>query len=225
MQRTFGILIFIGCVASCALGQVTKSGSGYLLRMKYHAGQIVKYSVTTTILGVTPKPTVIQLPMTIKCLGVKNGIAHLKMTTGPIYDGKTPQKGTTKVQEVYLDSMGRPAEGGSPSTMMGSLPLKPVKVGEKWTSKMPLGNLPGDAVAYFVFRGVKTVKSKKVAVISIVLSSVAKGLKVDGKGELDILAADGIMNLMDLNATMKMDAKAPGGQGASFITNTRMVRQ
>ncbi|MEZ0324316.1 MAG: hypothetical protein ACAH95_00275 [Fimbriimonas sp.] len=190
--RTLSLLA-LAVVSASAHGQVTKSGDGYLLRVKYVKGQTLKYSSVNSIIGAQGggQPMKITMPMIMKITDVTKGYAKASITTGPAMLGKNPM---SKAQTVFIELSPTNAakSKGAPGIAGAQFPLKPVKVGQTWSMAAPIadtsGMTGGDIKAMYKFGGLKTVNGKSMAVVSYSLSG-----GVTGGGTLLLLAADGTL--------------------------------
>ncbi len=195
--RTLSLLTVAGAavmMSASADAQVTKSGGGYLLRVKYVKGQTLNYKSSNTVTaaqGGGGQPMKIDMPMVMKIGAVANGFAKASVTTGPAMLGKNPMG---KAQTVYVDLSPTNAakSKGSPGIAGAQFPLKPVKIGETWSMAAPIadttGMVGGDIRATYKFQGLKTVNGKSMAIITYILSG-----GVTGSGSLQLLASDGTL--------------------------------
>ncbi len=214
----------LALTAFSAQAQVTSSSKGYLLRMKYTKGATIKYTISSMIgMGTKPNPPVIS-PMIIKVLSTTKDSATLKMTVGPITNNGHVVK-PAQTAETKVDSMGRPSGGPSSMMMGGAYPEKPIKVGQTWTSNVPMAQIGGNATAKFIFRGIKTVNGRRLALIGIGLSSAAAGVSVTGKGEMQALASDGTMYHMNLNVDFVSTNPSQGGKSGAIQSVTTISRK
>jgi hypothetical protein len=193
--RGFGAMAVVGAsllLTASADAQVTKSGAGYLLRVKYSKGQTLKYRSVNTVTSAQGggQPMKIELPMVMKIRDVTRGLAKATITTGPPMLGKNPM-GQAQTVTVELSTTNAPKSKGGPGIAGAQFPQKPVKVGQTWTMAAPIADttgMTGDIKAIYKFQGLKSVNGKNMAIVTYSLSG-----GVTGSGTLQLLAADGTM--------------------------------
>lgn len=213
------ISCFVGTtiLVGSANGQVTKKGSGYLLRVKYTAGKVARFASTTSIsMGKGVKPMNLSLPFTIKVLSVKGDASTLLVTPGEaVMEGKRAGKLMTPVK-VVLNNRNE-AVGGTQSSNVGAqYPAKPVKVGDVWKSKMPvaLGGKPVVTTTTYKFLGLKKVGRTRTATIAMTIGGPA-----EGTGLVSLNPADGQM------LSMKLSLKVSTAETGQVSMTTYMHRQ
>jgi hypothetical protein len=177
-------------LAAGAQAQITKSGSGYLLRVKYTKGSTLKYVSTNTASGMPGQSTTfkVTMPIVMQITDLNDQIATMKMTIGPASVGGSEMNQAQTVT-LELDNRNQPAKGGpSPGNVGAALPAKPIKIGSTWTSIAPVATGAGTQKleATYKFRGLKKVGSTSVAEITYTLKGAATG-----SGTLRLLAKDG----------------------------------
>jgi hypothetical protein len=202
-------------LTTSAEAQVTKSGAGYLLRVKYVKGQVMKYkSVNTVTAPQGGQPMKIEMPMVMKIADVSKGFALATITTGPAMMGANPM-GKAQTVNVELSNTNAAKSKGSPGIAGAQFPAKPVKVGQTWTMAAPIADttgMAGDIKATYKFQGLKTVNGKSMAIVTYALTG-----GVSGSGTLQLLAADGTLysNVAKIAIT---------SQGANLRVNSEMKR-
>lgn len=205
----------VACLGTAAQAQVTKSGSGYLIRMKFTKGSIMRYTSNTTVrFSGTPKPITVSGPMIVQVTNVQGDVGTLHTTVGPMKmstGGSQPAQ-TTDIKE---NSRGKLMSGAGAAQMNVVLPEKPVAPGATWTSSTPLPGGMGTVNAKYKFVGVKSMGGKQVAQISVTMTGAGK-TAVSGNGAVYLLASDGSMFATTTN--MKMNA---GGKDMSMILDIK----
>jgi hypothetical protein len=221
-MRWLALIAFVG-LNSLASAQITKSPQGYLFRMKHQAGAIFKYAVVSTLSGATEtgKPMKFNLPMTWKVLGVKNGVATIDTTVGPVSMGGSPMMQPTKTR-IQMDARGRMVgQAGVGQQVTPSLPEKPIKVGQSWSASAPI-ELPmqGDKKvnATYTFKGFKTVNGKQMAELSIKTAGQATG-----SGTMLLQASDGSV----FRSTLRLNLAVtnPNGGASKYKVTAEISRK
>jgi hypothetical protein len=220
MRTSFFVIVGLCLSATAARAQITKSGSGYLMRVKYSKGQVVKYSSVTTIKGATADtgnaaPLRVSLPIIINILSITSGKAKAQLVMGPATMGGS-QVAPAQKAEMTLDTRNQ-ASNSSASTLLAPLPQKPVKPGDKWSAAAPVpgmfGKQDGKLLATYKFGGIKTVDKRSVAIITYSISGSA-----GGSGMLMLLTKDG--TLYRNSASLKF-----AGPSGSINASTVISRQ
>lgn len=211
----FGRRLLIGVAALCASfatvanTQVTRSGNGYLLRVKNVKGLTLKYRLTSETTDATdPKQTQkMTAPWKTTVLSVANGVATIKFDSGPFMLNGKPLANTTNSAEVKMDSRGKLTGGTAAATQLSGvqLPEKPIRVGESFdfTNTVPLGQTPMTAKWHCTLAGFKSINARQAAEIKTTMSS-SGFIPVTGKGIQYIEVADGqlVSAQMDLQVNM-----------------------
>ncbi len=193
------ICVLLGAtLLSAASGQVTKSGSGYLFRVKYVKGQLVKLATSSTVGNIVANPgdksskpisMVMKVDMSMKALSIQKGVATMQLTIGPsMVGGMQVQPGQSLT--VMLDD--RNQSSSSAATSLGlQYPRKPVSVGQTWSAVTGV-NLPGKGISplkgSYRFSGIKSVSGQQVAVVTYELGGAAQGT-----GTMMMLVKDGTL--------------------------------
>lgn len=202
-------------LGSSALSQVSPTAGGaYDFKCKYTKGQKIVYVNSTSVTGQSLK---FDLTVTMTCTDVKNGVYSIKCKV----DGLPGQKAqdvnlklNNKGEVVGGDALAKQAMGMG----QASLPKKPIKPGETWTSTADTGaaSMNMKVTSTYTFKGLKAVNGKQVADISVKISSKGSGMSMTGTGSLYLSAADG--NPISMDMSMKMDA---GGQKMDMKSTLR----
>lgn len=216
-------------LTSGAFGQITQQGNGFLLRHKFAAGQVYRYSNETAVaVAGSSQPFSVSMPFSISVKSVKNGVATLE------YMVKSPALGNggggERTSTVQVDAKGKPVgEGSMPGSGIIGFPEKPVVIGQSWTGNMAgaAGGMAGMAVsATYKFQGLKTVDGKRVAAVAISPKAKNKGgetgMDVVGTGTMYFDVADGSLHSMDMKMTVKMNMG--GGQPMTSNATTKIRR-
>lgn len=212
MSLKSSVVVLIAGVAMVsalpAASQISKSGSGYLFRMKFVKGQTINYSmsVSSTVPGMA-KPQVVNMPMSMTVTEVNGNVATVR------YKMQSPV-GMAKAQDftVKMDNTGKLVSGNSP-TMNGisaTLPIKPVPVGGTWTNTTAVPAGPGgnmDVTNNYKFLGFKTVGGKQAANIQVTMSGKAPSMTIKGSGTMLLLATDGSIFATNLNMNTSLSMK------------------
>lgn len=221
-------------LTSVGAAQVTRSGAGYDIKVKYVAGKTYNYNLGTAMrMSGAPQgqPANQTMNMALKqrVVSVKNGIATLQVqaTGGP--------QGNQPPQTVQVNNRGKIVGGKSSNSgfnFLSGFPARPVKVGERWTAQtpMPMGPMgQGKANVGYVFRGLKSVGGRQVAQIDFTITMAGQAaLKGAGSAFLDV--KDGQLLNSKMNGNLTISTAAMGGQarpGAKPMTiglNVNMKR-
>lgn len=222
MKNLFTILVVATAALSSA--QVTKSGNAYLFRMKYAQGNVLKYSVLSTIGGMSQngQPMKFTLPMIWKVVSVAKGVSTIDTTVGPVsMGGNQPMMQATK-NRIQLDNRGRlVGQPGTGQQVTPALPEKPIRVGQSWSSTAPI-NLPtqGESKisATYTFKGVKVVEGKPMAELAVKTSGQAVG-----SGTMLLMMKDGTL----FRSQLKMDLQMTSANGApaTYKVTAQISRQ
>jgi hypothetical protein len=219
MNKFLPVIFAAGALAAVTPAQVTKSGAGYLLRVKYAPGQVIKLTSTNKMVNATTGKAVetsIILPVLLRITGVKAGLAQARMVVGPAtYNGQPLIPSKTVVMSLNSRNQATNVQGGA-SSVGATLPEKPIKVGQTWKALAPISTGTGGVQkveAIYKFVGVKSVNGQGVAVVTYTISGgVGKG-----SGRMTILQKDGTLWTNDL----KMDVRA----GTTPVTVTSAMKR
>ena len=202
------VMVGVAGVACAASAQVTKSGAGYLLRVKYVTGQVIKLNSLNSIVSTASKgaqPMQVKMPIVIKVNKADALTAVASVTIGPVSFADTVLR-EPETMDMTIDRQNRAKSKGQAGFVGGELPAQVIKVGQKWSTVAPMPDPSGAAqkmVAVYTFGGLKTVNGKSVAVMTYEL-----GGNVKGKGTLLVLAADGTIYSND--ATISVNSPTTG---------------
>lgn len=202
--------VALGAVAAVpASAQITKSGAGYLFRMKFTKGMKLPYQMVS----LTPEPINsfdpkrVEGPFTMTILDVVNGIATVRVDSGPFsLDGKSINK--TNTAQVKMNDRGKIVEGAAGAAQMNGgivLPDKPLKAGESFeaTTSIPVQGRTMTIKSRVTFAGIKSVRGKQVAEMKVTVSGTGL-LPTLGTGTQLLDLADGQL----LSARIDQQAKA-----------------
>lgn len=219
IRAVFVPLLVLLVVAPCvAPSQVTKSGSGYLLRMKLTKGASYAYDMTSSTSMGTAAPMSIKMGYSMKVTKVTNGIAEVLMTS------TTPMSKTPQTQTVKMD--GRGALDGQPGTeQVGNvrMPEKAIKVGETWVAKRSMGTGAQATTidTVYTFRGLQAVGKVQCAVLDV--KTTSKGMIASTTtGKMFIEAANGMLLSSNLSTTATMKQ---GGTSMAIKSTTSIKRK
>jgi hypothetical protein len=187
--------------------QIVRSGAGYKMRAKYVKGTVMKYTIAATYSmgGSGTKSQPIEMPMSLKVIDVKGGVGTVQFQLSMPGGGK-PMEGTVK-----MDAQGRAVGKSNPMLQgVGSvfLPDKVLKVGDTWTSTSDSPSVVGDlkAKTTYRFKGIKSVKGKQVAELTLSSSGASKGIKMSGSGTMLLLVSDASLFSLVTDQKLVMDS-------------------
>jgi hypothetical protein len=197
-----------------AHAQITKSGDGYLIRMKFVKGTTAAYTMNSNITVSNGTTMKLSIPFSTKVLDVKGDVGTLLYSVGPTSLNGMVQ-GKAQTSEVKMDSHGK-ANGKQLAQMKGvsiQLPEKPLKIGETYSRTMtiPVGQMTVNSTATYKFLGLKTVAGKQAAQFSMKAHGTG-AITADATGVTNLAVSDG--SLIDTNVTQTFTVK----QGAEVIT-------
>jgi hypothetical protein len=193
-------------------GQVTAKNGLYTFRINLKPKQVLRYQSDLTAPMVNVK-----MPMVMKVLSVTNGVAKVEIANGPGLINGQAQQDKPVVEIGEIDMRGKPGVSGATTNtgVFGSLPAKPVKVGQQWKGAVPLGQGAmgmgaSNASATYTFLGVKQVGKFKVAQIRVVVKASGEKDKsspiqsIAGDGIVQIDTADGMLRDSTVNIKLSM---------------------
>lgn len=230
MNKTFiytgalALTLGLGFAPQTLNAQVTKQGAGYSLSLKLAKGATYKYMLNAVIdasaamggtaaKGQSNKQTM-KSPISMKVMDVKNGISTVAVTQTPPSMGGTAAKPQTVT--IKIDKTGKVTEGNEAGVMV-SLPTKPVRIGESWTSTSTTRGMgiPMQVTTKATLKAVKAVGGRQVAEISVTTNAKGSGMSGTGKGSYTIDAKDGMIVTYNLVQTMNMTMPAqPAAAGS-----------
>lgn len=244
MKRTLlaAGIVALGCglifVPQQTSAQVTKQGNAYKLSLDLKKGSVYKYSILATVTppsGMGPKTgkQTFDTPISMKIMEVTNGLATVQITSVPPTMGATKAKPQTNT--IKIDRTGKVTSGGEAGVVV-SLPSKPVKIGETWSSTASTRamGIPMNVTSKSTLKGVKAAGNRQVAVVDVTTDAKGASMAGKGKGTYTIDMKDGMLVTYDLTQTMtiSMPASASGTSGKpakpmvmSIPTTMKMVRQ
>jgi len=203
--------------------QVSRSGGGYLFRMKFTKGQKMTYmmSMNTSASGMA-QPMKTSVPMTMTVMSVQGNVATMKMTMGAVM-GQKPRDITVK-----MDNTGKLVSGNMQGLngVSATYPKNPVAVGGSWknTTAFPLG--PGgnlDSTTNYKFKSIKNVGGRQVAELYVTMTGKSQQFKMSGSGTMLILMADG--SLWNTQITTDMDMAVEGKGNMKMKMGLSLVRK
>ena len=205
--------------------QVTKVGNAYRFRMKFAKNRKISYNVISSAQTHGGPVMKIEMPMTTTVKDVKGTTATLLIEIGPMISNGKPSNMASQVMEVTLDDRGKPigdgaanVQGGIPN--VGQLPVKPLSVGETFTSSNSLiaAGQKLDVKSVNKFLGIKRAGPRTVAVFSTTTSG-SGAMKINGTGTAYLDMAD--CSLVSMNVTNNV--RVGNGSQAQLIKNTMTV--
>ncbi len=191
-------------LAAPLLAQVTSQSGGYLMRIKWEAGNSYSFKITsaTSMPGSTAKPFEMTGGYSIKVKSVKNNVATVDFKSTPIGSGD-PMEETMQVDNrgKVLNADSKPA--GVDFTL---LPVKAIKINETWSNKQVLPSPIGDLTVNTTYRlvGVKKVGFKEFAEVNLGLTSTGQDITGSGHGVMLIDMADGMLFSSNMRQSLKM---------------------
>lgn len=200
--------------ANSARAQITKSGAGYLFRVKYAKGQKLNYDMTVTILipkGMGPQgggTRTVTGPLRMIVTDVKGTTASIHIDLGPMIVSGKPASPAQKV-DLQVDSHGNltSAKPTGLENLFMPLPEKPMKVGESTTSAKTVA-ARGKSIKIATvtkFTGVQAVAGRQAAVFISTIS--AAGAPGSASGTRAFAVSDGTV----VSSTIVSSTPVPGG--------------
>ena len=215
-MKTF--LATIGCLlaltaAAPAPAQVTTKGAKTLLRIKWVKGKTYRYSINFAMLMPgSSKPMNSPMSLKMDVTDAKAGVGTIK------YSLVGAQGLDDKPQTVKLDARGKALSASGLGDLLIALPANALKVGESWTLDQPATNsMFGKASISMklTFRGVKTIKGKKVAEMNLATTMKGKGTSGKGQGLLYVTVDDGMVSSMD--QMLNVQSKSTDSKGKTQV--------
>ena len=191
--------------------QVAADGDGYRIKLKYVAGQKMRYSATTDVVvsggpaEMPPPPPKMEMTVEQEVIKVEDGIATVKVTMTGAPEGTPPE------QTFQIDEHGK-TTGGESSPMAGfssGFPDRALKNGEEWSAE---SDVPGaengeKAKTDYKFVGLVQVEGKTLAQIDF-KSVVAGEVQAESGGTVYLDPADG--QTVSMKTVTKMTMNIPG---------------
>jgi len=205
-----------------SLGQITKSGQGYLFRYQYVKGKTYRYAMESKVknagmnmnVGLKFKVTVLRVgPKTSK---LRYEIDSMTQNGKPI--------GRSQTAEVEIDRRGNVVGDAATVQQLGNVayPQEPIAVGKSWSRKVnsnAMGfrmNLTGN----YKLTGFRKVGSKEYAVLAVSTQN-AGDFTINGKGTMLVDRADGMV--YDYSMTMTVGMKT--GQQSVQVENVVTIKR
>jgi hypothetical protein len=194
----FGLLALVVAPVS---GQVSKSGGGYLFRMKLVKGASYAYDFSTSTAMPGGQPFAMSMNYSMKVTKIDaKGVADVLMTIS------SPMSKTPTTQTVKMDSRGQ-IENQPGMEQFGNvrMPEKALAVGGNWKASQNIGTGANGMKAdtTYTFRGLQKVGTVSCAVLDV--SSTMKGaLAATTSGKMYIEVSNGMLYKSDLSTTMTM---------------------
>ena len=221
LSCALGVAFLAPLAPQQASAQVTKSGPGYLLRMKFVKGQVLKYTIVTK----TPMGSQSMVStMTVK--DIKNGIATIYSVVN------MPQTGAGRnskpiTQTLQMDNRGKVVGRGS-ATPAGAatptLPANAVRVGESWNGDIKVQS-GVNLTSVYTLLSVKTVGSKLVAEIGQKVSGNMGTMgKMSGQGRLNLDGRDGSLMGGTVNMNLVIPSQDPKSKPTNMAISTVITR-
>ncbi len=200
------LLLTTAMIAS-ASAQITRSGRGYLFRIKFQQGAVTRYNTTVSHPAEGGVPALkVSLPIVQTVTGIHNGVANLVVRQGPMVINGNPYGPISSIQ-MKVNSRGK-LVGGEIGANSGitAFPETPVRTGQTWGATVPIaamGAMSGGAsVVTATYRFIKITKHNGRQVAELHVSYSSKGVTpLQGAGVTYLALTDGIV----LASTMKMD--------------------
>jgi hypothetical protein len=205
-----GSVLALGCLVALAPqtseAQVTKSGSKYLLRMKWTKGLSMNYEINMRQQGGNGQGQKMGLNYAVQ--SVKGTSAVVLVTVN--MPGQQPTK-----QKVTIDDRGK-ATGGEAAGLNNALefPKEPIAVGGTWKTSGVFPGMSGQlkGTSTNVFKAIKTEGGKQYAVIESTLKATGGGMTGNNKSTSLIDMADGHMKRSTMNMKMSISMKDNSGK-------------
>jgi hypothetical protein len=209
-------LVFIG-VASLALpaisgAQIKKVGPGYLFRVKFTQGKVLKYGISSNVnMPSAGRTFAVSGPFSLKVLSINGDTATLQATIGPLSaNGRAMNK--PQIMTIKENTRGKVVGGGASSMQQMSiaLPEKPVSPGSTWTGETSVagGMGPTHVSAKYKFVGIKNSGGHQMAQLAITVSSSGSAT-TSGTGTVFLLMEDG--SLWSSTTNMSISGAQTGG--------------
>lgn len=199
-------------IAVVSSAQVTKVGSGTLLRMKYIPNRAYKWEMVMKFSldpKAAPSKLIAPLGAKVKKVSGKNGTVFY--TSGPMKMNGA-ELAPLQEAEVVQDSRGLSKNGALSNGTVVNLPAGPVKVGATWTGVSALAGGMGAPSSQtvkvtYTYVGTRVVKGITFARIGMAMQTTGT-VSILGKGEALIDGRDGWLSGMKLD--MRITTKASG---------------
>ncbi|MEQ1821024.1 MAG: hypothetical protein ABL949_00780 [Fimbriimonadaceae bacterium] len=209
----------VAIVSVSAQAQISKQGAGYLFRLKFKPGAVVKQKMVMNMnMGMqqTMTSTISQKVISVD----SKGVGTLKVTTsGMAMNGKPSNMGA-QTATVKMDSRGAAVGQATSAGNFGSMmmPKDAIKVGTKWTGEVKVPQAQGTMNANYVFKGVRTIGGIQVAEIGLTMK-MSGMMPLTGTGTMFVRTDNGMSHSM----SMKMSGNFSAGQGGKPIPVTMNI--
>lgn len=204
--------------AGGSIAQIVRKGSSYTFRAKYAKGRSASYLITTKVTPINPnsgmKKTTLTLPVRMKVLDVKTGVAQIRNEIGPMkVNGKIEQAKRNVV--VHVDSLNRLVGVGSAEVPQFSAPMpeKPLKIGQSWSSLVNTAGSTPEAMKVKATYTLRRVSAGK-AYLDVKYEGGGSGkpaIHTSGTGQMVLNTADGFLHSMAVNQKVVLSS----GNGAT----------
>jgi len=219
IKRNLLLAAAIAVLPGLAFSQVSKSGSGYLLRLKFKAGTTQKYTVTTHVSGLPSNAPgsengvlILEGPLVQAVKSVAGAVATITANVGPFtLKGTETEASSAQSATFQMDALGNIVGAQKQGGGFGvHFPKEIVKIDGTWTAVAALpGTMggTGSAKTTYRFKGIKTVNKKKLADITLAMTPFS--LVKSGSGEVFVSPVDGSLVSMTLNLTLSNPQGGP----------------
>lgn len=215
-------------LSGASLAQITKVGDAYQMRMKFAPGQKLVYSMqSTTSAPGQPQPMNLDTEFSMKVNSVKNGVADITYSVGPMkMNGRAT--GGVNTATMKMDTRGKivgQTSGGQQPTQM-VLPDKPIRVGQTWTSTNSIATMgvPMEVTNTYKLNRIVQKGGRSLAEVSVTIS--AKGnISSSGKGTMLLDFADGSLVSATMNQTITVRQGGQQGAQPMNITNKTVIQR
>ncbi len=197
--KSFGIFFFAAGLAVSGSAQITKQGSGYLLRVKYTAGKSMSYTMKASG-SAQGQAFSMTTPMKMKVVSVKGKNGTLDYSVGPMsmmVNGKPMNMGGSNVTKVTatIDDRGKMIKSSAGQNPGGSItfPEKPIAVGGTWSGTTTVNagaSGPMTVSAKYKLVGIQNMNGIPAAKITLTLNGSGAS-KVTGTGTVYLAMSDG----------------------------------
>ncbi len=184
--------------------QVRKQGSGYLFRLSFKKGQVIKYNIVAEAVGNTGKDQgfKMNLPATMTVKDLAKGIATIESSVSPPQANSKPDVKVFKVNDRGdLVSGNVPVQGQG---MFISYPKVAISPGYTWKAKTTQSGISADVKYTFV--SIKTVEGQQMAVVTVNMKG-SGAQSFTGGGQMLIQMSDGILYKMNTDMTLATGGK------------------
>lgn len=183
-----------------APAQVTPKGAKSLLRVKWVKGKSYKYAVNVSAMVPGQKR-----PMN-QAMSLALDVTDVKAGSGTVKYALKGSGSADSASTAVVDNRGRASNKTDIGQLLIPFPEKPVAVGESW-KETTSGTNPmygkSTVVMTMTYRGIKTIKGRKLAEINV-STSVSGGSTVGkGLGLVQVSPEDGMVQSMEQSLSMQ----------------------